>query len=78
MVDVLVSDKPFMVGASEELRSAFQKGDDGAMLAIIARGTPGGLQDRLIEALLAMDDRQATYAAPYIADLATRLGWLQR
>ncbi len=71
-------DPPFIVGQANELRRAFQSGDDDAMLAIIALGAPGGLQDRLIEALLKMDDRQATYAAPYMADLAKRLGWLQK
>jgi hypothetical protein len=67
-----------MVEQADALRHAFQRGDDEAMLRIIASGDVGGLQQRLMSALEAMSDRSATYAAPYIADLAKRLAWLQR
>jgi hypothetical protein len=69
---------PFMVGQADELRFAFQRGDEQAMLAIIGLGRTGGIQRSLIAALEHMDERTATYAAPYIADLAKRIAWLLR
>ena len=72
------NDPPFMVGQANALRDAFQRGDDEAMLRILAFGNADGLQQRLISALEGLSDRSATYAAPYIADLAKRLGWLQK
>jgi|DEB0MinimDraft_4_1074332.scaffolds.fasta_scaffold01490_7 hypothetical protein len=56
-----------------ELRAAFQGGSDDKMMKVLAED---GLRDKLVAALRNADERTLTYSAPFIADLAVRLGQL--
>lgn len=57
-----------------ELRQAFQSGDDERMLAIL---NDEGMLERLMSVLDYASARSLTYSAPYIADLAKRIGPLE-
>lgn len=65
---------PVLVAKAQALREAFQAGKDEQMLAILMDGE---LLDDLCEALTGATDRTLTYAAPQIADLAKRVGYLE-
>lgn len=60
-----------LVSMGTALRSAFQSGRDDAMLRVLV---DDGLREKVIAALRNGDERVLTYSAPYIADLAVRLG----
>ena len=60
-----------LVGMGTALRAAFQSGKDDAMLRVLV---DDGLREKVIAALRNGDERVLTYSAPYIADLAVRLG----
>ena len=73
---------PAMVAKARDLAHAFQSGSDEAMLDImrpagIGNITSGGLVGELMSALAQADDRTLTYAAPQLAALAERVGWLR-
>lgn len=68
---------PALVTDAQRLRAAFQKGSDVEMLSIIGDGY-GGLMCDLITALTHASERTLTYAAPQIATLAERVGWVSR
>jgi len=62
-----------LAGQGNQLRAAFQAGKDSVMLDILMeRDLIGQLARRLRTA----NDRDLTYSAPQIADLAIRLGQL--
>ena len=65
---------PALVSEAQRLRAAFQCGNDQAMLDILR----GGMLARLMDALCNGNDRTLTYAAPQIASLAERVGWVQQ
>lgn len=60
-----------LVELGTALRAAFQGGKDDAMLKVLV---DDGLRDKVVAVLRNGDDRTLTYSAPYIADLAVRLG----
>lgn len=70
-LDIATPAEPPLVTFGTELRAAFQSGDDKRMLDLLLDA--GGV-GQVVKALNAADDRALTYAAPYIADLAVRLG----
>lgn len=57
-----------------ELRQAFQDGNDERMLAIL---NDEGMLEKLLATVQYASDRSLTYSAPYIADLAKRIGPLE-
>lgn len=63
-----------LVGLGKELRQAFQDGSDRRMLHIIKDKK---LAEEMCAVLMGDDDRALTYAAPNIADLAIRLGYVR-
>jgi hypothetical protein len=65
---------PALVSEAHRLRDAFQSGNDQAMLDMLR----GGMLARLMDALCDGNDRTLTYAAPQIASLAERVGWVQQ
>lgn len=65
---------PELVTDAQRLRAAFQKGSDDEMLEILR----GGMLGTLISALSNGSERTLTYAAPQIATLAERVGWVGR
>ena len=69
-----MSDKPKLVLFGEALRAAFQQGNDGEMLELMVESN---MLAEMCQELLASSDRSITYAAPQIADLAVRIGWLE-
>jgi hypothetical protein len=70
-------EKPTLVVAAEKLRAANQAGKDREMYEI-ALGCFYGISEIMVRAEDEKNDRLITYAAPQIADLALRLGWLER
>ena len=64
---------PALVGDAQRLRDAFQSGNDTLMLEIMR----GGMLGDLTAALASGTERTLTYAAPQVAALAERVGWLQ-
>lgn len=70
-------DKPALVVAAERLRDLHQSGKDKEMYES-ALGVFYGISEIMVRAEDEKNDRLVTYAAPQIADLATRLGWLER
>lgn len=69
--------EPEMVSLSKKLMERNQSGDDDGMLAIIAELWPM-LQSEFEKTLSDKDTRTLTYAAPQIASLAERVGWLRK
>lgn len=67
--------EPPLVALGLELRQAFQAGNDERMLDVLI---DQGLAGRVAAALNSGNDRTLTFAAPYIADLAVRLGRLAK
>ncbi|NBR88263.1 MAG: hypothetical protein EB141_00495 [Verrucomicrobia bacterium] len=69
---------PELVALATDLKAAFQQGSDKLMLNILDDETESdkGLLRKLIAAIYVADDRTLTYAAPQIASLAERIGWL--
>jgi hypothetical protein len=70
---------PELVALATDLKAAFQQGSDKNMLNILDDEDEEnrGLLRKLYSALYNADDRTLTYAAPQIAALAERLGWLE-
>lgn len=66
--------QPEMVTKAAELRQAFQGGNDARMLEIMHEE---GLLADLVQVLTHGSSRLLTFAAPYISDLANRVGWLE-
>ena len=64
--------KPDMVTMAEDLENAFQAGSDSRMLTVI-----GSLVPQMQLSLSNASDRTLTYAAPQIAALAKRVGYLE-
>jgi uncharacterized coiled-coil protein SlyX len=66
--------KPQLVVQAQELREAFQSGNDERMMEILE-------QDEMIrdlsDALAAGTERTLSFAAPQIAALAERVGYLE-
>jgi len=70
-----MNDDPYLlVSLGKELRYAFQSGNDRQMLHIIKDKKLG---EEIALMLNGEDDRALTYAAPQIADLAVRLGYVR-
>lgn len=63
--------EPELVRLGQALRQAFQSGSDERMLDVLL---DQGLAGRVAAVLNQGNDRTLTFAAPYIADLAVRLG----
>lgn len=63
--------EPELVRLGQALRQAFQSGSDERMLDVLL---DQGLASRVAAVLNQGNDRTLTFAAPYIADLAVRLG----
>lgn len=72
-----MSERPPLVQQAEKLRAAFQCGSDVQMLEVIGDGYGGMLSDLMV-ALTHSSERTLTYAAPQLASLAERVGWLMR
>ncbi len=70
-------EKPALVVAAEKLRVLHQSGKDDEMYES-ALGCFFGISEIIVRAEDEKNDRLITYAAPQIADLASRLGWLER
>jgi uncharacterized protein (UPF0276 family) len=70
-----MTDKPILVLFGEALRAAHQKGSDGEMLEMMVESN---MVAEMCQELMASSDRTLTYAAPQIADLAIRIGWLEK
>lgn len=71
------SEKPGLVLFAEKLKEAFQSGSDDRMMSLI-NASGKDLSDLLAELIRKGDIRTLTYAAPQIASLADRLGWLTK
>lgn len=69
--------KPGLVLFAEKLKEAFQSGSDARMMSLI-NSSGKDLADLLTELIRQGDIRTLTYAAPQIASLADRLGWLTK
>lgn len=70
-------EKPALVVSAEKLRDLHQSGKDKEMYES-ALGVFYGISEIMVRAEDEKNDRLVTYAAPQIADLAIRLGWLER
>lgn len=70
-------EKPALVVSAERLRDLHQSGKDKEMYES-ALGVFYGISEIMVRAEDEKNDRLVTYAAPQIADLAIRLGWLER
>lgn len=70
-----MSDEPHLVRMSKELRHAFQSGKDREMLHILKDKK---MLEDLIHTLQHASERTLTFSAPFISDLANRLGWLDK
>jgi hypothetical protein len=66
--------KPQLVVQAQELREAFQAGNDERMMEILEQEDM--IRD-LSDALVGGTERTLTYAAPQIAALAERVGYLE-
>jgi len=66
--------KPHLVVQAQELREAFQAGNDERMMEILEQEDM--IRD-LSDALVGGTERTLTYAAPQIAALAERVGYLE-
>lgn len=71
------TDKPELVTLSDELKSRFQSGNDDGMIEVILRLWPL-IAEEFASIIDGNDARTLTYAAPQIADLASRIGWLRK
>jgi hypothetical protein len=67
--------EPPLVALGIALRQAFQSGSDERMLDVLL---DQGLAGKVAAALNEGNDRTLTFAAPYIADLAVRLGRIEQ
>lgn len=67
--------EPELVRLGQALRQAFQSGSDERMLDVLL---DKGLAGQVAAVLNSGNDRTLTFAAPYIADLAVRLGRLAK